>query len=583
MTLPARSSDGGFLTALFDPTMDAWCFTGAAAGPAGAFSVLLDDNVRLSVDAVDPTRIVEVAVQTEPAGRSEPAAVELTRALLGASAAEFVATADPSIGTGARIEIGGGTAIRSSAAGLAVALAAMSRPPLAHRLRGLDVVLHAHRMGHPSSAIDATRASWAVWPAAVALARACGTYLPMLTAVPAHALSALRSRLLVLLHLVEQDDPSVVQSLAYDLVADLAKRVAVTPPDVLAHVDVDATLAAREHDEEHDEVEVDGYPLWEPGVRKVRARMGSTVVPRPMHWSGSVEDFTTRLGTELQLLHPGRITANGKAPGELTVRVPVALGVRDADLGSIRVCAVTEGGLPLGESSLKVQRDPDSLPLGVARIVLPETADGQRYERVVIDLARQEIPAPDAAELTRLDRLRAIRAGQEAIACAAAGDHRASARLWRQCADQLDRMGEHELCDQAREHAARAEAQADAAPADRAESEWLTALLSGWSRWALTEIDRIKTTTERGGIEGPINELRELVDRLNGWNDPSVELARARAQLGRQLWAAPPEHAEEPGEGEYQLREAMRIFHDLGKDRDALDCLRELGSRTTRG
>ena len=578
MTLPARSSDGGFLTALFDPTMDAWCFTGAAAGPAGAFSVLLDDDVRLSVDAVDPTRIVEVAIQTDPAGRSEPAAVELTRALLGASAAEFVATADPSIGTGARIEIGAGTAIRSSAAGLAVALAAMSRPPLAHRLRGLDVVLHAHRIGYPSSAIDATRASWAVWPAAVALARACCTYLPMLTAVPTHALSALRSRLLVLLHLVGQDDPSVVQSLAYGLVADLAKRVAVKPSDVLAHIDVDATLATLAAGE-HDEVDVDGYPLREPGVRKVRAYKGSTVVPRPMHWSGSVEDFTTRLGAELQLLHPGRITANGKAPGELRVRVPVALGVRDDDLGNIRVCAVTEAGLPLGESSLEVRRDPDSLPVGVARIVLPENADGQPYERVVIDLARQEIPAPDAAELTRLDRLRAIRAGQEAIACAAAGDHRASARLWRQCADQLAGLGEHKLGNQAHEHAARA----DAAPADRAESEWLTALLSGWSRWALTEIDRIKTTAERGGNEGSINELRELVDRLTGWNDPSVELARARKRLGQALWAAPPAHPEEPDEPEYQLREAMRIFYDLGDDVEALDCLRELGSHTTRG
>lgn len=569
MTLPARSSDGGFLTALFDPTMDAWCFTGAAAGPAGAVSVLLDDDVRLSVDAADPTRIVEVAVRTESAGRSAPGAVELIRALLGASAAEFVTTADPSIGTGARIEIGDGAAIRSSAAGLAVAVAAMSLPPLAHRLRGLDVVLHAHRIGYPLSAADATRASWAVWPAATALARACDTYRPMLTAVPTHALSALRCRLQVLLYLVGQDDPSVVQSLAYrmvaDLVADLAKRIAPEQPDLVPNDD--ATLADLER------IAMD--------VGSARAYMGSTVVPRPMHWSGSVEDFTTRLGAELQLLHPGRIIANGQAPGELRVTMPVALGVQTPDLRNIRVCAVTEAGHLLGEGSPEVQRDPDSLPVGVARIVLPETADGQRYERVVIDLARQEIPAPDAAELTHLDRLRAIRAGQEAIACAAAGDHRASARLWLQCAGQLDGMGEHELSDQAREHAARAEAQADAAPADRAESEWLTALLSGWSHWALTEIDHIQTTAERGGIEGSINELRELIDRLNGWNDPSLELAQARQRLGQALWAA-PKHAEEPDEAEYQLRAAMRIFYDLGNDAEALVCLKKLGSLTTR-
>lgn len=580
MTLPVHSSGSSFLTVVFDPTIDAWCFTGATAGPAGAVSVLLDDDVRLSVDAADPTRIVEVAVRSESEGRSAPAAVELIRALLGASAAEFVATADPSIGAGAQIEIEieAGAAIRTCAAGLAVARAAMSHPHLAHRLRALDVVLHAHRIGHPSPAVDAIRASWMVWPAVVALACACLTYLPMLTAVPSRALSALRSRLLVVLHLIAQDDPSVTQSLAYRLVNDFAKRTTATPPHVLAHADLGATLAALELAA----MDVDSYPVLEPITGNERVYMGSTVTPRPMHWSGSVEDFTARLGAELQLLHPGPITAHGEAPGELRVTVPVALGVQTTDLRNVRVCAVTEAGHLLGESPLAVGRDPNSLPVGVARLALPETAAGQRYERVVIDLARQQIPVPDAEELARLDRMRAIRAGQEAVACAAAGDHGASARLWRQCADQLESLGEHKLRDQAREHAARAQAQADAQPADRTESEWLTALLAGWSRWALTEIDHIETAAGSGGAENSINKLRELVDRLRGWNDPSVELARARARLGRALWAT-PEHAEEPGEAEYQVREAMRIFYDLGDDAAALACLRDLGSRNMRG
>jgi hypothetical protein len=580
MTLPAHSSGGSFLTVFFDPMIDAWCFTGADAGPAGAVSVLLDDDVRLSVDAADPTRIVEIAVRTESEGRLAPAAVELIRVLLGASAAEFVATADPSLGASIwiEIEIEAGATIRSCAAGLAVARAAMSHRRLAHQLRGLDVVLHAHRIGHPSPAADAIRASWAVWPAAVALACACRTYPPMLTAAPSRALSALRSRLLVVLHLLAQDDPSLKHSLAYRLVDDLVQRTAAKRPDVLARVDLDTTLAALELTA----LDVDSHQVLEPGARNERVYMGGMVAPRPMHWSGSVEDFTARLGAELQLLHPGGITADGEAPGELRVTVPVALGVQTADLRNVRVCAVTEAGHLLGESSLAVGRDPNSLPVGIARLVLPETADGQRYERVVVDLARQEIPAPDAAELTRLDRLRAIRAGQDAVACAAAGDHGASARLWCQCADQLDSLGEHELRDQAREHAARAQAQADVEPADRAESEWLTALLSGWSRWALTEIGHIETAAESGEVASSINKLRELVDRLKGWNDPSVELARARARLGRALWAA-PEHAEEPGEADYQVREAMRIFYDLGDDAAALACLRDLGSRNTRG
>ncbi|MGH3974516.1 MAG: hypothetical protein ACRDS9_14490, partial [Pseudonocardiaceae bacterium] len=413
MTLPVHNSDGSYLTVFFDPTIDAWCFTGVDAGPAGAVSVLLDDDVRFSVDAADPAQIVEIAVRTESEGRSAPAAVELIRTLLGDSAAEFVATADPSIGAGAliEIEIEAGAAIRSAAAGLAVARAAMSHRRLAHRLRGLDVVLHAHRIGHPSPAVDAIRASWEVWPAAVALACACRAYSPMLTAVPDHALSALRSRLLVVLHLIAQDDPSVKQSLAYRLVDDLAKRAVATPPDVLAHVDLDAAFAALGLTA----MDVDSYPILEPGAGNERVYKGRTVAPRPMHWSGNVEDFTARLGAELQLLHPGGITAHGEAPGELRVTVPVALGVQTTDLRNVRVCAVTEAGHLLGESTLAVGRDPSSLPVGVARLVLPETADGQRYQRVIIDLARQEIPAPDAEELDRLDRLRAIRAGQEAI------------------------------------------------------------------------------------------------------------------------------------------------------------------------
>lgn len=568
MRIPARSSEDGFLTVVFNPTMDAWCFTGAAAGPAGAVSVVLDDDVRLSVDAADPRRIVEVAVCTE----SSPGAVELTCALLGASAAEFMASADPTTDIDTRIEIGAETAIRSSAAGLAVALAAMSHCRLAHRLRGLDIVLHAHRIGHPSAEVDATRASWAVWPAIVALGRACRTYLPLLPAAPAYALSELHSRLLVLLHLVTQDDPSITRSLAYRLVADLAERIAAKPPDVLAHVDLETTLAALAED-------FDSYPRLEPTIGNTRVYMGSTIVPRRMYWTGSVDDFSARLRADLRLLHSGQITAQGEAPGELRVTVPVAMGTRTTDLRNIRVRAVTDAGHLLGTSSLKVTREWDGLPAAVARIALPETVDGHRYERVVIDLARQEIPAPDAAELRRLDRLRAIRAGQEAVGYAAAGDHRASARLWRQCADQLDNMGEHTLRDQAREHAARAEAQASVEPADQDESEWLTALLEGWSRWTLTELKRIKMAAQCGRTENSITELRALVDRLTGWNDPSVELARARAQLGQELWAS-AEHAEEPGEAEYQMREAVRIFYDLGKDDAALQCLKELGSRT---
>ncbi|MGH3788126.1 MAG: hypothetical protein ACRDRG_16615 [Pseudonocardiaceae bacterium] len=580
MTSPTRSSDGAFLTVRFEPSMDAWSFAGAAAGPAGTVSVLLDDDVRFSVDAADLTRIIEVAVRNELAGRPAPAAVELTRSLLGAAAAEFLIAADTSRCIGVRIEIGGDTAIRSSAAALAVALAATSQRPLAHRLRGLDVVLHSNRIGHSSSASDATRASWAVWPAAVALARACTSYPSMLTAVPAHSLAELRSRLLVLLSVVEQDDPSVVHSAAHRLVADLVERTAAEQPDTLTHVDVDATLAALEFAAQ----DYDDYPMvdLDLDIDKERVYKGSAVAPRPIRWKGSVQDFASRLGAELQLLHPGRIIASGQAPGELTVTMPVALGVRTADLRNVRVRAVTDTGHLLGDSALAVRRDPQSLPVGVAQLVLPETAEGRRYERVIIDLAHHVIAVPDTTDIERLDRLRAIRAGQEAVACAAAGDYRASAQLWRECTDQLNGIGEHELRDQAREHAERAEAQAEADPADRADAEWLTAVLTAWSNWALTEVDRIETAAQRGPVEGPIDELRELIDRLVGWNDPSAELARARAQLGRALRAA-PEHTEEPDEAEYQLREAMRIFYDLGDDVEALACLRELGSRTTRG
>jgi hypothetical protein len=295
-----------------------------------------------------------------------------------------------------------------------------------------------------------------------------------------------------------------------------------------------------------------------------------------------VVDFASRLGAELQLLHPGRIIASGQAPGELRVTVPVALGVRTGDLRNVRVRAVTDAGQLLGESSLVVRRAPQSLPVAVARLILPETAAGRRYERVIIDLAHYVIAAPDSTDIKRLDRLRAVRAGQEAVACAAAGDYRASARLWCECADQLDGIGEYSLRDQAREHAERAEAKAQETPSDQADVEWLTALLAGWSNWTLTEVDRIETATTCSRIGGAIDELRELVDRLAGWNDPSVELAHARTRLGRALRAS-PEHADKSHEAEHQLQEAMRIFYELGDDAGALICLRALGNPTTRG
>lgn len=567
MTPPEHSSGGAFLTVRFEPSMDAWTFTGAEAGPAGAVSVVLDD-VRLSVDAADPARIVEIAVRAQPPHRATASACHLTGVLLGTAAADFLATAEPPL-AGVRIEISGDTAIRASAAALAVALAALARRPPAHRLRGLDVVLHAHRIGPASSAADVRRAAWAVWPATVALARACAGYPAMLAAAPGRALGELRSRLLVLLHLVEQDDPSVVSGAAYRLVAELAERAATARPEVLAHLDLDAELA---------ELEFDDYPILDLDIDRERVFKSSTAVARPLRWKGHVEDFASRLGDELRLLHPGLISASGQLPGEVTVTVPVALGTGSADLHDIRVRAVTDTGHLLGEGRLAVRSDPGSLPVGIARLMLPQAADGRPYARVVIDLAHRVVAAPNTTDLERLDRSRAIRSGQEAVAHATAGDHRTSARLWRQCADQFDAIDEHELRDRAHEQAEQAK-QAAAAAVDRADAEWLTALLAVWSRWALTELDRIRAAIEPGPDEGPLDELRELVARLAGWNDPSVELAQACRELGRALRGV-RQHADE---ADCQLRAALRIFYELGDDVEALACLRELGTDPAQG
>lgn len=559
------ASPGASMTVLFDREMHGWLFGGVPTGPAGAISVLLDDDVRLSVDAAEPAVLIEVAVAAGTDGEVTPAAAELIRRLLGQQAADVISASQETAATS--ITMSGDNAVLTSASALAVA-ESTARRQAAPRLRDLDVALHANRIGHPTTTADASRAAWAVLPAAVALARACETYPAMLAAVPEAALGELRSRLLVLLHLVERDDPSIVDTVAHRMVSGLAERTRSGRLDLL-DVDVEASLAALDFDH-------DSRPVLDLSPSGARVHKGSAdVAPRTMRWTGDVADFASRLGAEMPLLHPGQIVAWGQAPGELTVTVPVALGVRTEDLVDLRVRAMTDAGHVLDESSVEVGREPDRLPVGIARLALPDTARGLTYDGIVIDIAGRGTAAPDAAGLRRLDRLRATRCGQEAVACAAAGDHRTSAQLWRDCANRLEALGEDELSARARVHADRADDRSDGSGPDRQATEWLTALLTGWSAWALTELGRIDASE---GDPGPIGALRELVDRLAGWNDPSAEIAQARLALGLALRAAPPDTGE-PDEADHQIREAMRTFYDLGDNAQALACLRELGSR----
>jgi hypothetical protein len=550
----------------FDHMMRAWSLGDLVSGPAGSVPVLLLDDVRVSFDAVQPERLVELAVGVDDYGAVSASALDLVAALAGPHVADVLR---------GRATTTGDTTVRLLPSPGWVAAARLGRTQLlqndrqaAHVLRDLDFVLDAAAVGQPGTTRKAAARAWRLWPTLVTLARSCRD-VTMLSAVPSRQRDELRRRLDVVRALLGDDDEFVsLQSVAE--IDGFRRALAAHHPDP----ERGARPGAR--------ADV-GLPTVDLGRAYEHAR--DPAAPRVVGWRGSVDDVAARLGPALRLLHDGEVSATGSVPGQLSVRVPLALGVTDADLTGVvvRVCT-DDDARPLGEGPLLVAGPTHAhVHSGLARIPLPADAGGRPYTGVEVDICARALPALDQAAVARRTRNRSVRAGQAAVAAATTGAFARSAAFWRECAvqwrecaAQLRRLGDEDRAETAMRHAEQAEQHADRtaartepAPDPATGTDWLTTALDGWSQWASAAL----ADSEQADGADRVDRLEQLVESLRGWNEPSTELAEAHRALATVLRAE-----DEPDEDEirYHLREALRIHYALNETSAALACLDEL-------
>jgi hypothetical protein len=544
---------------------DAWVLTLGSAGPAGLLSVLLAEDVRVGVDAVESGRLVEVAIRRGPAGELDPGALAVLGALVGDDAVRALATADPTgpCPTSLAVTLG----IAAAEAGqLARAEMLRASAPSRHVLRELDVILHRHRLGFPLLRRQAHEAAWAVWPTVATLARAC-LDPRMLVALPPTVRGDLRARLLVLLHLLEEDGADDLRDrVAYRSVRRLADDLAIHRAHRARRpaAGVAPDYAART---------APGMPDGPPMEPASAAPAGGG--PAPCFDGGvDVESLTGSLGSWIRLVRPGRVavTVDGSTA---VVTVPLALDAEAGQLARVIARVLDASGSVIAGRPL-VHEVQDGLPVGVGRIPLPPDTPP-----AAVDLVRDVVPAPPRVGLGSLTRLRAVRAGQAAVAAATVGRPDSAAAYWYECAELLRSAGRISDADAATGFAVRVRADRHAGSVVRPAEEWVSPAVASWHGWADAELTLARGQESASAAEFGSTSLERVsvvIDRLSGWDEPARPLAEAhRAAFGLLVPvrgdAMPPTVRDE---AEEHLSAALRGYAALGLAADAAACARVL-------
>lgn len=559
MTKPSDAA----VTVRYDSAMQAWSVASAEPGPAGSISALLGEGIRLAVDAIEPDRLVELAVALGPDGAVPPDSVSLVRALLGSEIADHIANSapheDPVAATAASGEV------LAAAAALAHTTMLQSLSATRHVLRELDIILNSFRIGHASLDDQTTRTAWALWPSLVSMARTCADPTA-LVAIPREQRDALRTRLGIVQRILLADPAAgdLGESRGYALVSRLMD-------DLQLHLGSEPTRARR-RTVQHEQEAVGALPSH--GLRFRGAP--DPDAPRDVSWSGHTDDFAGRLGSLLRLLHDSTITATGELPGVLTVTLPIELGVTTSDLSDIAVRALTPDGQLLGEGSLEVvQPERAALPTATAVLTLTAPDNASPSPTIELDIGATYLPPLSGAALARQVRRRSVRAGQAAVAADAAGEYGTSAAYWAECAGHLRSVGETKLADRAQAQAVAArnrDAQFTPTAQLDERDDWLTMVLDGWAQWARSEIESASLDVPNPTID-PLDRARALIEALSGWNDPSAELADAHVKVAELLQAS---RDGDDDDAEYHWREALRINYSLNRATEALMCMRAL-------
>jgi hypothetical protein len=562
---------------------DRWIVSGVDPGPAGAVAVRLGGSL-LSVDAADPSLLVETSVY--PTGQQSRPAEEdlrLIESLFGQEVTDWLRHAH--LGDRRTASTIAGPAWQA-AGGLAVSkLTQRFRRP-ASALAVLDTVLHAQRIDHPAARQLVRKEAWKVLPALVALACASDRHPELVSGLSPEARRALRERVEVVRGVLAAEGLGQRSEPAVNLLDKLVARLEPPRDQLEADLFEQEWRELTERLETEEEAPTDEQLLASVGPRYEAAPSDDSIAPSPqvraaipLTWEADVLDVQVRMGEGADvLIDRGRCRGSGHLPGNFWASLPLRLGVESEDLAGVSIRLLTRKGALLGRAPLRVVPTSSELPRAAATVTVPsvepDVLAAVAEHGIVVDVAVDSLPDLDSGAIARLTRGQGLRAGQEAVAAAAAGQRKASIEAWRRCARLLHLAGEHDL-------AVRADGLAEQATSVPLQGDWLDQLLAAWVQVTRKVLARVQNS-QSGRDER--SELVTLVRELSTVLDVEPELAAAHALLGRLLLESAEQAVAEENEDDRladasgHLREAVRIYATLGADHEARRVLRNLRS-----
>jgi hypothetical protein len=531
-----------------------WIVTGVEAGPSGTISLPFE-SIRLTLDAADTSRFVELAVFTQDAGAPVgTATLDACRRLLGTAVADVLAArpAGVTVITGDSVPR---TPQWEQVASTARALFLSRYDAVMPRLAALRVVAHGRDLGLVGATELLREHAWEALPAVIALGRTAARNAQVVDRLPDAGRRELAGAITALEAVLTGDDWDAT---GRDEVSNLTDLLRTPPTDeeveelVTGQVDIDDLAASG---------------ISTRGFAAGRAQREIAVA-----WYPETEDLRARLGDFAAEAFAGAIV-EGALPGRVNVEVPLRLGAA-AVAPSLTVRVQAWSGEVLGEAPVSIRQDPQSLPVASARVNVVAVPPGQKDPGVYVDIALTALAPLDAAGLRSAARGLARRAGQRALLARSAGRTRAEAESWSYCA-QMYTIGDDGTRAATAENYARAAEQRSAIGQPDAwpdGPDWATDLIRSWRKTAHDEI----IATDALSSAERISQLQLIVRDLSAGASGLSELAQACQKLSAALREYPGATVADHESAIALLREALRIRYLSGGRTGAERAARDL-------
>lgn len=543
-----------------------WVISGVAPGPAGTVSLLLD-GARVTVDAVDPARLVEFVVFAGQRGDTVGASALATcRLLLGAEAEAALAARPRTVTTI------NGTPGRLWAAVQAAARAQFlyTHDTIAPRMAALRLLSAGYGLAQAGAGELLRRHAWEALPAALALGRSAARDAAFLDGLSGEHRRDFAAALATLDEVLTADQWDRADS---EPVAALTALLTSVTDETLETFISDAGAKGD------DAVEPDLPPV---PLFKTDADQSA---PIDIEWSASSRQLGPRLGDLAAEAYAGAF-ASGELPGAVNIQIPLRAGA-EVSTGEIVARVQNWAGTVLAEAPVRVSGSPSGLPRGRCQItVAPSTAGVAEAlaagQGVHIDIAAAVLPPLDDAGLRGVARRRARQHGIAALLARHVGSLRQEAADWERSAQMFMISGDLDRAAAARALAADAVARDGAAQSGAAQSgtvradgpDWVDKVLRTWRKAA---VELMAALVMQGSAER-IAQLRPLVEDLSDGASGAPELASASKQLAEEYLASGTDNAAAVA----LLRDALRVRYERAEDTPASLAARDLAAAVAR-